>query len=46
MDRHLEDWEMELLASHETSIREYEDLLRALDAGEWIILPDFRRRDG
>ncbi|WP_105441308.1 hypothetical protein [Neorhizobium sp. T25_13] len=40
MDRHLEDWEMELLASHETSIREYEDLLRALDAGERIILPD------
>ncbi|CDZ32764.1 Hypothetical protein NGAL_HAMBI1146_00290 [Neorhizobium galegae bv. officinalis] len=40
MDRQLEGWELELLASHERAVREYEDLLRAFDTGYRIIVPD------
>jgi hypothetical protein len=40
MDRQYEAWELVLIESYQANIIEYEDLLRSLEAGERIVLPD------
>jgi hypothetical protein len=40
MDRQYEAWELVLIESYQANIFEYEDLLRSLEAGERIVLPD------